>query len=252
MKKSTCMKKKTLFRRCQYDQETSRLFYIDTATGKRQWEHPNGTEAGASDSAQFREQMDIYEESVARYNRTYGVGAGAGAGSPQMSKQFSHGRNPLERDSGKGERSSIVEPISSNNNEGGTSRGIREMSNTADDGVAELTASAFLLGDDDDENGGNQVPYEYERKYKATDLSNDDDGGSFFGGNNGFGGGAAYNYIDHNNNNHNSSSEGRFIGSGRNNQASFLDLSDNRGGNGNFFKERSANDDFFDRSNSGW
>ncbi|KAF9398415.1 hypothetical protein BGX21_007818 [Mortierella sp. AD011] len=234
--------------RCQYDQETNRLFYIDTATGKRQWEHPNGTEAGISDSSRFREQMDIYEESVARYNRAHGIGADTG--SPRMSEQSSRGQNSLEGELGKDEQSRMVEPIRSNNNKGGTSRRDHERGNTANEGVTRLSASDFLLGDDDDGFGGNRVPREYRRKYMATDVSNDDDNeASYFGGNEGFGGGAVYNYIDHNNT---GGSEGRFVGSSRNNRSYSLDLSDSRVGHGNFFNRGSTDDDFFDQINSGW
>ncbi|KAF9190711.1 hypothetical protein BGZ50_009852 [Haplosporangium sp. Z 11] len=59
------------------------------ATGQRQWEHPNGEAAGAAESARFREQMNLYEQSLANYNRMYMNGAG---GTPQMSQQSQGGR----------------------------------------------------------------------------------------------------------------------------------------------------------------
>ncbi|KAF8975283.1 hypothetical protein BGZ46_009275 [Entomortierella lignicola] len=232
-------------RRCQYDKETSRLFYIDITTGKRQWEHPNGHEAGLSDAAQFREQMDIYEQNVARYNHTYGIDTRPGTTYPQMSEQFSHGQNPRDSDISKGDRSSVME-TSATRREGG------ETSSRAGDVTTRHTTGTFILQDedDDDDRDHHQARYDGERNYKATDLSNDD-GRAYFSGNdiNGFGSG--YNSIDHFN-----SSEGTFIGSGKghthNVQTNFYDLSDNRVGQGNFLKERTADDDFYDRINSGW
>ncbi|KAF9934863.1 hypothetical protein BGZ75_004599 [Mortierella antarctica] len=79
------------FRVCQYDSMTRHLFYINTTTHERQWEHPNGAAATATDAAQFRQQMTAYEQNVASYNRMYGTGAAAGG--PQMSQQYNNQGN---------------------------------------------------------------------------------------------------------------------------------------------------------------
>ncbi|KAF9575979.1 hypothetical protein EC968_000942 [Mortierella alpina] len=76
---------------CQYDSMSRHLFYINTVTHERQWEHPNGAAATATDSAQFRQQMTAYEQNVASYNRMYGMGATAGT--PQMSQQYQQYNN---------------------------------------------------------------------------------------------------------------------------------------------------------------
>ncbi|KAF9116026.1 hypothetical protein BGX27_005259 [Mortierella sp. AM989] len=222
---------------CQYDVETSRLFYIDTTTGKQQWDHPNGAEAGASDSSQFREQLDVYEQKVERYNRANGI-AGADAGYPQMSKQFSQGHNASGTGSTKnGRSSSIIEPFDA----GRTSTGGGETSSLAEDRTMVPITSAFVLEDAD----GDQPEYsEYEIRYKATDLSNDD-GERYFGGNNTFGDGSGYNCIDHSN-----SSEGNFVGNGKEGHSRFLDLSGSEGDFGGFFKD--TDDEFYSRINSGW
>ncbi|KAF9955335.1 hypothetical protein BGZ72_003821 [Mortierella alpina] len=83
---------------CQYDSMTRHLFYINTMTHERQWEHPNGAAATATDSAQFRQQMTAYEQNVASYNRMYGTGATAGT--PQMSQQYSNQGNVNNNNAG--------------------------------------------------------------------------------------------------------------------------------------------------------
>ncbi|KAG0211150.1 hypothetical protein BGX28_008460 [Mortierella sp. GBA30] len=75
---------------CQYDPMSRYLFYVNTATHERQWEHPNGAAATATDAAQFRQQMTAYEQNMAAYNQMYGSRA-ASAPAPQMNQQGSQG-----------------------------------------------------------------------------------------------------------------------------------------------------------------
>ncbi|KAG0272337.1 hypothetical protein BGZ95_011917 [Linnemannia exigua] len=77
-------------RLCQNDPQSKHLFYVNTASGQRQWEHPNGPAASANDAAQFREQMNYYEQQLANYYR--------GGGYQQLYQQqqqqlFSQGGN---------------------------------------------------------------------------------------------------------------------------------------------------------------
>ncbi|KAF9961581.1 hypothetical protein BGZ70_008246 [Mortierella alpina] len=94
---------------CQYDSMTRHLFYINTMTHERQWEHPNGAAATATDSAQFRQQMTAYEQNVASYNRMYGVGATAGT--PQMSQQNSNQGNVNSNGGGRGGGSGVAKGV---------------------------------------------------------------------------------------------------------------------------------------------
>ncbi|KAF9088088.1 hypothetical protein BGX23_007670, partial [Mortierella sp. AD031] len=77
---SYCSITLNLPRLCQYDPQSRHLFYVNTATGQRQWEHPNGLQSTANDAARFREQMNLYEQQLSNYYNRGGV-------NPQMSQQ---------------------------------------------------------------------------------------------------------------------------------------------------------------------
>ncbi|KAF9403986.1 hypothetical protein BGZ94_004431 [Podila epigama] len=142
---------------CQYDPQSQHLFYVNTTTGARQWEHPKGATFTTNDATQFREQLNLYNANMQSHNSRYGGGA-AGA-PPGMSQPYNPGRGSM---GGRG-----------------------GMGSMAKGGMLGLLAGSLLGG------GMNRSPFGGGGGGRAYDHSNDP-GGGFFGGSDGYGGGADY------------------------------------------------------------
>ncbi|KAF9437825.1 hypothetical protein BGZ76_010989 [Entomortierella beljakovae] len=236
---------------CRYDKEVSRLFYVNTSTKKSQWNHPYGVEAWESDSSQFRDQLDAYERSLAKYNQTHGVNNNnnntiaevipePSAGN-RMSEQYSKGQNPLDNDDTKGRTSTTVEPSG-----GGLSTVEIELSNMNQFESIKPSKSPFTLGNDDDDHDYDDRPVTFGYgNYKSNDYCSENRG--VYDEENDFVEGTGVNSIDHNNN-----SEGKFVGGGRDNNSKSLDLSDSRDGYRNYFKGQAAKDEYYSSGINGW
>ncbi|KAK3846127.1 MAG: WD40-repeat-containing domain protein [Linnemannia gamsii] len=154
---------------CQYDPQSKHLFYINTATGQRQWENPNGPAASANDAAQFREQMNSYEQQLANYNR--------GGGYQQMQQQqqqqqYYQGGNGMMGGSN------------------GYGRGGGGMGGMAKGGMMGLLAGTLIGNQFGNHNGGGYGGGGYGNNSEyANDNGGSGGGGGFFGGNDGYGGG---------------------------------------------------------------
>lgn len=216
------------FRVCQYDPTSKHLFYVNTATGERSWEHPNGPTCGANDATQFREQVLLYEQGMLNYNR---MAQGGGAGYPQMSQQY-----PQQPGYG---------------NTGGMLGGGRGgMGGFAKGGMTGLLAGSLLgstFGGNrgDGYGGGGGGGYGGNNGY--SDHSNDA-GGGFFGGSDGYGGG------NWGGTDYNQGSGGGFLDSGSGGGGGFFNQDGGGlggGGSSSFFDQSGGGGDLFSGGGGG-
>ncbi|KAF9026972.1 hypothetical protein BGZ52_005199, partial [Haplosporangium bisporale] len=160
---------------CQYDPQSSHLFYINAATGERQWEHPKSASCTANDAAQFREQLNLYQANLQAHYSRYG---GSGGMQPNMSQQYN---NQYQGRTGYG------------NPMAGGGGGRSNMGGMAKGGMMGLLAGTLLGGALGSHYNNNNNDNNYNGGGNGANDHSNDNGGGFFGGDDGHGGGSGGN-----------------------------------------------------------
>ncbi|KAG0301114.1 hypothetical protein BGZ98_008607 [Dissophora globulifera] len=164
---------------CEYDWQSKHLYYVNNATGRRQWDHPNGATDAEVDASKYADQMELYEQSMANYTRTYG--------DPQMSQAYYNSNSSDSNYSASISQDPFDENGKNNRYTAPSGGGCSGMGKMAKGGMMGLAVDSVI--DDDyrkrheyrDGNSGYGIDTNYN--------DNSHNGAGFFGGSDGYGGG---------------------------------------------------------------